>query len=120
MDFFSDEEQLNRSLVKRAPDFKVEMRRLWDLLSRDEGINEKQYTSMMLNFCKLVVPPPWNEADVVETAADDWVKDLAWATENGLTVPNPHSDKDREGGAALAYGAFNHAVFALVDTWTGE
>ena len=52
---------------------------------------------------------------MTKTANGDWKEDLAWATEHNKAV-------ERGDGVemALSYDAFSHAIFQLVDTWTGD
>jgi hypothetical protein len=109
LEMYTEEAQLKRSQIKRSPLFQGQVKRLWELVGSEGKLNKSQYTKMITKICRLIVPPPINKEDLLQTAMDDWEKDLQWAQEHGLVEAEAQE---------LNYESFFRSIYELVDTWT--
>jgi hypothetical protein len=111
LEMYSEENQIMRSKIKRSPQFQTEVKRLWELVSFDDKLTKSQYIKMITKICRLIIPPPIDKEDILQTAMDDWEQDLKWAQDHQL-VSNDSNE--------LNYDSFFKSIFELVDTWTAS
>jgi len=111
LEMYSEEKQYARSTIKRSPVFRAEVKLLWDLVSPGDsgGLTRSNYVKLITKCSRLIVPPPTNKDDLLQTAMDDWDKDLEWAHDHGLVT------KDAQ---ELNFDAFFKSIYELVDIWT--
>ncbi len=155
LEMYSDAMQLARGGVKRSDEFRDEVKLLWKLVSApptsrgadedgDDGMSnvlrQGNYTKMITKFARVIVPPPWSKEQLVQTAMEDWEKDLEAGRKaghlahilspvsnrlrNASSSPSPSSSSSSSSSwrlkeeACLNFKAFFDSIFQLCDTWT--
>ena len=109
LQMYSDETLYMRSRIKRSAAFGCEVKKLWVLVAPIGLLSKGQYVKMITKISRLIVPPPWAKEDMLQTAMDDWEKDLQWAKDHALVEAD---------AMELNYEAFFKSIYELVDTWT--
>ena len=107
-ELYNDRNLFLRSSVKRSAAFRFEVQRLWDLVAPTGDLTKGNYTLMLCKLARVVCPPPHDER-ILQTAEEDWAKDLEAGREAGHISAS---------GSALNYDSFFLSMFELCDTWT--
>jgi len=105
--FYSVENIKKRRALKRHPDVIARITHLWELIHSDENfpsptsITKQQFVSLMIRLNFLMLPPPLDLQNIMESVEEDWAK-------------------DSKGSENMSMEAFFESIFELVDVWTNS